>query len=479
MPDWHRDGFAWERGTRAATVGLLILLVAYTAWYLLRYSDFSNDDLDNLVLMHHMGFWQFLLLPTDVHYVPLHRLLSWLVYRIDPMAFGVAVAVMLAFHVGTLVYLSISLRLLGLGKAGGLLVCGYAASGLVIYGLVWWAHAEHRGPYVFLDMCAICHYLAWLRSGRARHLWVATVAFVLAFGFYEKAVLIPLHMLIVGYLAQEQHFRERFVRYARPPVLLAAGSCIYTLVYLLLRPGSVQATLAEALRADLEFMKVLFAGASGAGVEVARDIPAHGWSFQLAGILLVGLSMLFWSLWRGRGSWKVLLAMLFVLLLDNLPITVSNRVAMFGLMSPHQYRFGYEELHLSVLFIGIWWARAAVTPVTAAGRKLAWSAGFLLVMAFAGLNASDIRTSRHAAWSNLWLMAKSHGYLVHLRQGLAKVTDSRPVFENDPVPGYLSIFKGTPDTHTLLPLFIPLVRFNDGAGPHYKVLQNGRIVYIQ
>lgn len=479
MPDRPRDGFAWERAARAATLGLLVLLVVYTAWYLLRYSDFSNDDLDNLVLMQHTGFWQFVLMPTDVHYVPLHRLLSWLVYHVDPMAFGVAVAVMLAFHVGTLVYLAASLRLLGLGKSGGLLVCGYAASGLVIYGLAWWAHAEHRVPYVFFDMCAIYHYLAWLKGGRSRHLWMAALAFVLAFGFYEKAVMIPLHMLVAGYLAGEQRFRERLLHHARPPLLLVVGSGIYVLVYLLLHPGSAQASLMPALRADLEFVKVLFAGASGIGVETARDVPAHGWSWQLATMLAAGLAMLLWGVGRRRGGWKVLPALLLVLMLDNLPIVMSNRIALFGLMSPHQYRFGYEELHLAVLFIGIWWARTAFVPTSATGRKVAWSAGFLAVLAFAGLNASDIRTSRHATWSNLWLMAESHAYLAHLRQGLAVIRNPRPVFENAAVPGYLSIFRGTPDLRTLLPLFVPSVRFDSAAQARYRVLQNGQIVHVQ
>ena len=106
---------AWERLTRRLAWATLALLVAYTAWYLLRYSDFNNDDLDNFMFMRSTGFWQFVLTPTNVHYVPLHRLLTWLVYHLDPMNFAVAVAVLMAFHLGTLVYLARSLHLLGLG----------------------------------------------------------------------------------------------------------------------------------------------------------------------------------------------------------------------------------------------------------------------------------------------------------------------------------------------------------------------------
>lgn len=479
MRDNGTHDAAWGVLTRHIVIAMVAILVVYTAWYLLRYSDFSNDDLDFLVIMKHSSFWHFVLTPADVHYVPLHQLLTWLAYHISPMNFAVAVAILMVFHVGTLIYLGRSLQLLNAGQAGGLILCAYAGSSLIIFGLVWWAHAEHRAPYVFCDVCAVYHYLAWLKSRRRFHLWIAAAAFVAAFGFYEKAVFIPLHMLVIGYLSDEAQFRAQLRKVAWPPMLFALGSAAFVLAYLHFVPPSVRAGTPEAIRADLEFAKVLFAGATGLGVDAIHDVPEHGMSLRLAAVLLLGCVALTWSLWRGRRSWMILVAMLLVVLLDNLPIAMSNRVAWFGLMITHQYRFHYEELQLLALFAGLWVARVPITPSSEFRRRGAWLAGFALVAIYAGVNAYNVRESRHQPLGSLWMMDQSHIYLRHLRSGLAQIEGPSPVFENGKLPRYLTLFGITPDTRTLLPLFIPDVRFDDSASPHYKVLQDGHVEQVQ
>lgn len=468
----------WERLTRRIVLMTMVFLVTHTAWYLLRYSDFSNDDLDNFVYMRHTGFWQFVLTPIDVHYAPLHRFFTWLVYHIAPMKFSVAVAVLMIFHIGTLIYLAGSLRLLKAKQASGLLVCGYAASSLIVFGLDWWAHAEHRAPYVFLDVCAIYHYLTWLRTGRRTHIWIAALVFVTAFGFYEKAILIPLHMLVIAYLSDEAKFRADLRKAIWPPMLLLLGSAAYVLFYLFFHPASVQTTLPVAIRADMEFVKVLFASASGLAIEVVGDVPAHGLSPLLIGMLSLGCAILALSIWRGHGCWKVLLALLLILLLDYLPIALSNRVGRFDLSIAHQYRFHYEELHLVVIFTGLWLARASITPVSKQHRKTAWLAGYCLVIIYAGLNSLALRKARQVPLSGPWIMNQSHSYLAHLRGDLADIADRAPMFENDMLPPYLSLFKITPDTRTLVPLFVPTARFDDTVSPRYKVLQDGHVKHV-
>jgi hypothetical protein len=128
---------AWELLTHRIVIATIISLVIYTAWYLLRYSDFSNDDLSYLVIMKHSGFWQFVLTRAEVHYVPLHQLLTWLVFRVAPMNFAIPVGVLIVFHIGTLIYLARNLELLKACQADGLIACAYAASSLIIFGLVW------------------------------------------------------------------------------------------------------------------------------------------------------------------------------------------------------------------------------------------------------------------------------------------------------------------------------------------------------
>lgn len=470
---------AWVRSTRNITAATIAVLVLYLAWYLHRHSDFSNDDLDNFVLMQHTGFWKFLMMPADVHYVPLHRLMSWIAYHVAPMNFSVAIVILLTFHVGTLILLVRTLHLLKAGQFGDLIVCGYASSAILVYGLMWWAHAEHRAPYVFLDACAIYNYLAWTKNSNRFHLLFVALAFVAAFGFYEKAVLIPIHMLLVGYLADERYFRLNAKKFLSPPVLLLLGSAVYVAGYLALNGNSVKSTPLQAIRADLEFAKVFFATASGAGIEDFHDVPTHGMSLRLLCLILVGGAVVVWGIWRRADSWKVLLAGFLILMLDYLPIALSNRATWSGLLVMHQSRFGYEELHLFALLAGIWSVRVGIASAEGGYRRTVWLIGFALVLVYAGTNISYVRWGRQHPIGALWVMEQSHQYLGNLRGGLAQISDDTPVFENDRVPHYLSLFWTTPDTRSLLPLFLPRARFSDTASPRYQVQQDGHIVLVQ
>jgi hypothetical protein len=306
-------------------------------------------------------------------------------------------------------------------------------------------------------------------------LWIALLAFVAALGFYEKAVLIPLHMLVIGYLSDKARFRTQLCKTVWPPMLFALGSAAFILAYLHFFPANERTPLPVAIRADLEFVKVLLAGASGLGVEAVHDVPIHGLSFRLAAVLLLMCTVFGWSLWRGRGSWEILPVMLLVLLFDYLPIAVSNHVAVFGLELPRGYRYYYEELQLVALFAGIWCARVAAVSVPALHRKMVWLTGFTLVVVYAAINTVNTQMIRLKPMSSLWIMDNSHIYLKHLRKDLASIRDQAPVFENDKLPRYLTLYETTPDTGRLLPLFVPNVRFDDAASPRYKVLQDGHI----
>jgi hypothetical protein len=469
----------WIGETRKIVAATVAILVLYLAWYLHRHGDFSNDDLDNFVLMQHMGFWEFFKTPTDVHYVPLHRLMSWVVYHVAPMNFSVAIAVLLAFHIGTLIFLARSLRLLRAGQTGGLIVCGYAASALIVYGLIWWAHAEHRAPYVFLDVFAIYSYLAWMERPRRRHLVLAVLAFVLAFGFYEKAVLIPVHMALIGYLGNERDFRVNARRWLTPPFLLLLGSSVYVLGYMLLNKGAVQSSPFQAIRADVEFVKAFFATASAISTEDVHDVPTYGMSLRLLCLIVAGSLVLGWSVRRGQGSWKVVLAAIFIVFLDDAPIVLSNRGSWIGFLVTHQARFGYEELHLLALLMGIWCYRIGIVGAMALHRRMAWSLGFGLMMVYAAVNVCYVQWGRQHPLGLLWDMDQSRVYLRNLRAGLAQEAGDCPAFENDQTPHYLSLFRITPDTRTLLPLFLAQPKFDDMALPRCEVTQGGEVVRLQ
>lgn len=510
--------FRRERDAKALLCLLFVACaVGYTAWYILRHHDFSNDDLDNFLLARRSGFLEYVLTPTDVHFVPLHRLLSWVVYYAAPMDFSLAVAVLMAFHVGALVYLYLTLRLLGARDAGKLLACVYSASALIVFGLIWWAHAQHRAPYVLLDLCAVYHYLAWLRSKKPLHLAIAAGAFVLAFGAYEKAVFIPVHMFLIGWLANRGAFHPRPWKAAALPALLLCVAGVYTLLYFHFQPigkldaveqlravqanidyqkmdGASVAKLEEmsrmspaklrlsflkaSARSELEFLKVIAGASIGLSIDGVRDIPFNGYSKRLMMILLLYGSLYAFSLWRIPGCVWIMVSLPLILLLDFLPIALSTRGTFFGeTLTTHQYRFYYEEWHLVVLFAGLWCRQLYAAFPSLTSNRITWHVAFALVLAYGALNISNLRASAKTQWTDLWFMESSHGYMNNLRESLKKITEPNPSFQNSNVPGYMSFFKHVTETRVLVPLFRPDARF-DSTPARYTVDDAGNVLTI-
>lgn len=468
----------WQQITRYVILVTATVFVAYLAWYLHKHSDFTNDDLDNFLLSQRLGFWEFVLAPTNVHYVPVHRFLSWLVYHLAPMNYSVAIAIVLAFQVGTMIVMARSLSLLRVGQIGGLIVCGYAASSLIVYGLVWWANAQHRVTYVFFDICAIYSYLAWMKNGRPIHLLLMAVVFVLAFGVYEKAIFIPLHMLLVGYLSDERLFRSRIRRFLIPPLCGLFLAFVYAASYLLLNRGSAHVALLPAVFADQEFAKTFFVTAFGFGTEDTPDTLMHGTSLRSLCLTVLFGGALLVSLWRGGGSWKIVLAAVALVMLDSLPVALSSRYIRLLPTVVHQSRYSYEELQLLALLVGIWCKRMGLAELSGIGSRRAWSLGFVLVLAYAVTNVSYERVGLRTPYGPLSTSDNSHRYLSNLRSGVAQIRGEAPVFQNDKVPGYISLLQSIPDTRTLLPLLLPNVKFDDKANPRFTVLQDGRVIRL-
>ncbi|RDI99451.1 hypothetical protein DVT68_00895 [Dyella solisilvae] len=491
---------------------LVALFVAYYAIYILRHCDFNNDDLDNFLLMRRMALWPFLLTPTDVHFVPGHRLLTWLVYHLAPMNFGVAVAVLMAFHVGTLVYLNRICRLLALERGGQVIVGLYAVSCLVAFGLIWWAHAQHRAPYVFLGMVAVFHYLAWLRRGGRSHIAIAAICTVLAMAFYEKAVLIPVHMLVFGWLTRERPWGRDALRLAAPPLALLCVSALYVVLYIRLnQPGLADqviqirslkmAVLAQYInqpaeleklramrplllrwhlfllscRTELEFLKQMLGAVTGLSSEGNRDLPLGGLGPRGWLALCLAGAFASFSVWKFPRTWVVLLGLPLVLALDFAPIAFSSRGTLLGFQTAHFERFLYEEWHIVALFAVAWWHCVLSTNPEFKNGRLAWSAALAGVAAYGVINAVNLHATGHSQWSMLWFMNQSHDYAHNLRAGLSSIDESRPSFVNSDVPKCMSLLQLVKDTRTLLPLYRPDARF-DAPDAAYRVAPDGRIV---
>lgn len=473
------SGSGWYRW---AAIGLTAAFVAFYALHVLRHSDFTNDDLDNFLLMRRMDFWSFVLTPTDVHFVPLHRLETWLVYHVAPMNFAVAVLVATAFHIGAIVYLFRILRLLGTDGIGYLIVTCYAVSITGLMGMLWWAHAEHRFPYVFFAVVAIYHYLAWLRFGGRWRVAVCLLAYLAGFGVYEMTVMVPAQMLVIGVLADPRGFRADWRRAAGLPIFLGLLSVAYVATYLTFAPPGVHAGIRAAVGADLEFIKVLGIGISS--ILVYHRVPDApiGWSVKTMVVAALWLALFIVTVWRNRRCLWLWAGLCGVVFLNFLPVAVSNRIYYFQLLLPHFYRFTFEELYLVAIFLGLILREslAAGVAMDAAQRHVSSMPKYaaLFVASYAVANLVSLHAGRHRLGAML-MQQQAHSYMGHLRHDLAQLPDARPSFERSRLPGYMSVFHLVHDAGAVVQLFVPQASIRQPAATaDYRVTGNGRVVPV-
>lgn len=468
---------ARDRWLSTAAWALAALFVAIYVGYTLHYSDFNNDDLDNFLAIRAHGFWSYLALPLNVHWVPLHRLLSWFVYTVAPMRFGLAVAVLTICHVGSLFYLYATMRLVQAGRGGLIVFCCYSSCILIMYGVVWWANAQHRLPHVLLLSAAIYHYFRYVRGGNKWHACLVIAACLLDFGFYEKAALIPGYLVMLGICVDGRKVMQMPIRYLWIPGALLAVAVIYVLLYLCFMPLQTTAAPYSIVRGEWEFLRVLAGGLIG--VLFTSPVAAQAeeaWKWWLVAIAWVAAFIA--SIRFAPRTFWVWIAMIICILMDYLPIAISSRIAIFGLNVPYWYRYHFETVYLVAVFAAVLLAEIRrATPARPFLQMASVWSGMLFACIYAVVQVIAL-VHAHSVDLELRMYACAHDYLHNLRKGLSPIADPMTSFEDTEVPGCMSLFKFVPNTNTLLPLFVPNARFGVREGSRYRVDSNGHVEHL-
>ena len=186
---------------------------------------FLFDDYWHFALVEDKTFIEYLFTPFNIHNVPLHRLFTYLIYKLAPLNFAVAILVLLTFHALTVVCLYRLLQLLNDRPYNKALILIYAANMHILEPLIWWSAGAQRFPYIFLSVGALYSYVQYRATDRRRFLVGSFVAFVLSLGFYEKGVLIPAYLL--GLELCLGHWADRSQLLGR-----LRGLCVFFLVSL-------------------------------------------------------------------------------------------------------------------------------------------------------------------------------------------------------------------------------------------------------
>ena len=192
-------------------------------------------------------FWQgrthgltldYLTSPATAHFAPGHRLLSYGLYRIAGLDFGAALVVLLAFHGASVVLMQrILAALFGRVWWTFALALTFGLSVSFMSMLWWFSPGLLALPATAFSLACIHAYLWWWRTRRRAWLIWSVVALCGALLFYEKAVLVPVYLVLMQLLllAPSQPLRVRFrvvLRQWRIWLLYAAPVVVYLIVVL-------------------------------------------------------------------------------------------------------------------------------------------------------------------------------------------------------------------------------------------------------
>ncbi|HEX3594062.1 MAG TPA: hypothetical protein VHU80_03140 [Polyangiaceae bacterium] len=465
----------------------LAIGVAYTlalVVFAYRYSTFVGDDLSAFYLAKTRPFGAYLIGFMGGQMVVLHRLVTYLLYRLSPMNFLPAVLVLGALHLTSAWYLYRTLETMRRSRVNALLVAYYLMSAFVGIQLTWWSSGLHRFGYIACSAIAIHHYVRHAETGKNRDLWLVLFAGILAFGFYAKAVLVPAYCvavaLVSGVDTSGLDRKKRWLRAGTVAALVTLGVA-YSLVLLRLMPP-VARRLNTDLPYQLLFLQAGFRIFLGSLVDTALVLGAAPPLFFVA----VTAAFVCYSSFRSRRAllaWALAVALVAA---NFLVVGLSSRTLIWRTEMVTEYRYYFELLFFVVLLAGAVFHELSNTPE---GRFVArldprlTTAAALALLALHGY--SSTRTFRYLLRSNRLYatMPASRAFLANLREDLDALSHkggATPAFIDDGFPIDLDVLDFSFRQYSQL--FVVLgadFRFTSVREARYAVGSDGHVVRVR
>lgn len=453
-------------------VSMVVMFTWWTARFTLANSYFIADDYDHFQLAGALPFEEFLLTPIDVHFVPLHRLFSYLLLKLAPLNFSLAVWLLIAFQLASLLMLYRVLEKIRKGPWNPPLVLLCACNSALLHLIIWWSAGIHRLPYVLLTLVSLFFYLRYRERQRPIELIGCFLSAMIALGFYSKAVLIPFYVLALEFCLSWREALKAWRRYVPGAVLLLL-SLAYVGWYLKFAPvqrSDVSTSPDVALEITVAFFRVLM------NLVLLRELSQWG--------LVEALVVLFWSALilvtclRKRENVIYWLALLGVLALNFLLIAGSSRGQLLGAFLAGALRYYYEVFFLAAIFLCL-----ILNPVPNESRGAAqrvqsktWSAAVLMFCLIYPLAAYHAAKEAFAHTTGP-VHKQASRYMRTLLASLdALPAGSVQVAEGDlPLYVYGDWLKIAKPYSQILPLRYPNMRFVPHEQAQYEIDPQGQV----
>ena len=454
-----------------AAVALGVSLAATIAFARLvcQRAYFRGDDYLGFYSVVTLPLRELLLMPIDVHFLPLHRLSTWLSYRTAPLDFAVTVGVMSALHLAGLWMLYRVLRLLGAGRLSAPLTALCATNLYFAVLLMWWTAGIARFPYILLTLVAIYHYLVFRRTGSWARVAVVAACVAGACAFFSKGLLIAGYLGALEVVLLPETSRRELVRNLGVVVIAAGVAVAYRLLGNAFVSTAFQApTIDWGSQLFALQLASLMLCQGIAGVLVTPGMSVANWLVVVAWLAFAVVTIV-----RDRFNVVVWLVGLATLAVNFLVITLSPRMVM-GPVVVLAERYYFDVMFLVVLFVAI------------ALRRSARDAGGIVMLAWC-----VVALSGWSSWQSFHRLLESPGYdtlpfvrkyTSNLRTDLAAIRRMHPDtldFVDGDVPrsllGMAAMKMGRQSTFLLV--FDPAIRIVPHGRCLYAVRPDGTVAH--
>jgi hypothetical protein len=359
------------RTARFVEAAAAVLVFASTAVLLVataRHVDYVADDIWSFYLARTTPLPEFVRTPIDVHYVPLHRAVSYALAWLFPMRFGAGLTLLAACYAAALHATWRVLKRLVPARWALPFLALFAANGCMHSLFFWFSAGLHRLPFLAATAYAVDRYLAYRDEPRlSRALAVAGLQIV-ALGFFSKALFLPLYLAGLELVLPVQHSPRR-KGWTLIGCLTALSACVALLQAVFRREALGAPNLDVAFQ--LEFLRVSLLMTAGSLLGfLYTEKPA-----QIVAIAVLLLGAVVPVVLRDRKSavaWGVLalLVVVNVLAVSGL----GSRTSLFGIfMAWGSYRYYVDIAWLVTVFVAAAWGPllAERAPAGASRRPVA------------------------------------------------------------------------------------------------------------
>ena len=466
--------------SRRDRVGLLcalaVSLASTLAFALLlrQRSHFQDDDFVVFRDVFTQSLGQFLLQPSDLHFIPLHRLAGLLIYSIAPLNFDLALAVMGALHLLSVWMLYRTLDLLSPSLLNGPLTVLWGTSIYVGAILLWWTAGIARFPCILLSIAAVYQFIMFRMTGSMVRLAMTGTCLVLASAFFSKGLLIPGLLGAVELALFPDTPRRQLTRNLAAIGALGGVAVAYRILSNLVIADTFHSQPVNVTE-QLEGLRI-------AGMILSQGVAGLLWSHPLSvgNWLVLGIWFVCFlaSVLVDRFNGVVWVLGVSVVAVNFLAITLSPRMV-FGPIVVTVERYYPDVIFVVVLFAKLLAERMTRRMTVPTGRRL--SAGVAIAwVAVLLASVQSQETFRQILTFPLYVSVPlKRAYVENLKGDLAEIrTKHEGVLRFAPgaTPRWLlGFFQSVGDYSKFLPIFDRAVEVSQDGVCVYRLGADGKI----